>query len=198
MGNKDLLFQTADRQQGYFTTKQAEACGYSRSNIHRYLASGEWIKVCRGIYRLSFYPLTARPELVPWALWSRSKTGQVQGTWSHETALDIYGLSDVMPAKMHMTIPKRFRKNTLVPKVLVLHRADLSDTDIRTQQGYRVTTPLRTLQDIVVEGSLSEDLIVQAVKEALRRGLVSRQELTELGNPEIAVKFVRLINEYKI
>jgi len=37
---KDLLFQIADAQQGYFTSSQAEECGFARTNF-------------RGIYRLA-------------------------------------------------------------------------------------------------------------------------------------------------
>ncbi len=42
--------------------------------------------------------------------------------------------------------------------------------------GYRVTTPLRTIQD-VAENHLSEHLLQQAVGEALERGLVRRKVL---------------------
>ncbi|MBS0622974.1 MAG: type IV toxin-antitoxin system AbiEi family antitoxin domain-containing protein [Verrucomicrobia bacterium] len=52
MSRKSCLFEIADRQQGYFTTQQAVKCGYSRTNLHRYVASGEWVKEQRGIYRL--------------------------------------------------------------------------------------------------------------------------------------------------
>ena len=106
--------------------------------------------------------MTDRPELVLWSLWSRDKKGQVRGVWSHETALDIFELSDVMPSKLHMSVPKKFRKRTSIPKVLPLHYADLRDVDIQAQQGYLITTPLRTLIDIAHVGELSYDLIKQA------------------------------------
>ena len=44
MDNKHQLFEIADRQQGYFTSAQAESCGFSRTNFHRYLSNAEWIK----------------------------------------------------------------------------------------------------------------------------------------------------------
>lgn len=177
MGNKELLFELADRQQGYFTTREAEESGYHRSHFQRYIASGEWRKELRGIYRLVRYPVTDRPELVVWSLWSRDRRGNAQGVWSRETALDIYELSDVMPSKMHMTVPKHFRKGIAIPKVLVLHYADLKEEEIRHQQGYRVTTPIRTLIDIVSDRRLSDELIIQAIRDALKVGLISRHEL---------------------
>jgi predicted transcriptional regulator of viral defense system len=198
MSNKHQLFEIADRQQGYFTSTQAEQCGFSRTNFHRYLSNNEWIKEERGIYRLAHYPITNRPELVLWSLWSRNKNGLVQGVWSHETALDIYELSDVMPSKMHMTVPKKFRRRVKPPKILVLHFADLSEEDIRSQQGYRVTSPLRTLIDSVESNRLSEDLISQALHDALRKGIISREELNESNNRTALKKLLGFLNDTSI
>ena len=188
MDNKHQLFEIADRQQGYFTNAQAELCGFSRTNFHRYLSNGEWVKECRGIYRLVRYPITNRPELVLWSLWSRNKSGTAQGVWSHETALDIYELSDVMPTKMHMTVPKKFRKRAAIPAVLVLHFEDLTKEDIRFQQGYMVTSPLRTLIDIVESNRLSNDLVSQALHDALYKGVVSREEIRDSNKNPMAIK----------
>ncbi len=198
MSKKDDLFEIADRQQGYFTTKQAVECGYSRTNFHRYLASGEWIKEQRGIYRLAHYPITSHPDLILWSLWSRNLDGEVQGVWSHETALEIHELSDVMPAKMHMTVPKHFRKWAVIPKNLVLHFAELSKVEVIAQQGYLVTNPLRTIVDIAEEGKLSVDLIVQAIQDALRKGVISHKELHEKAAFKTGSKLMRILNDYKI
>jgi predicted transcriptional regulator of viral defense system len=194
MSNKNLLFQIADSQQGYFTSQQAEESGFPRSNFHRYLQSGEWIKELRGIYRLAHYPVTDRPELVLWSLWSRNRQGEVQGAWSYETALDIYELSDVMPAKMHMTVPKYYRKGTKIPQGLVLYFEDLPKSDVQTQQGYFVTTPLRTILDIVEKSHLSSDLIIQAIREGLKKGLLSYKELKDTQS----VKIMEFLDEYKL
>ena len=198
MSKKDDLFEIADRQQGYFTTQQAGKCGYSRTNFHRYLTSGEWVKEQRGIYRLAHYPITPHPHLVLWSLWSRNLNGKVQGVWSHETALEVHELSDVMPAKMHMTVPKHFRKWSTIPKNLVLHFTDLPKAEVLAQQGYLVTTPLRTIVDIAEEGKLSLDLIVQAIQDALRKGLISRKELHEIAVYKAGSKLMRILNDYKI
>jgi predicted transcriptional regulator of viral defense system len=96
------------------------------------------------------------PELVLWTLWSRDKKGAPQGVWSHQTALDIHDLSDMMPAKMHMSVPMRFRKKIETPKILCLHFADLTESSIETRQGFKVTTPLRTLFDVIDEGTVPQ------------------------------------------
>ena len=192
MRNKDHLFEIADRQQGFFITRQAEECGYSRSNFHLKIKSGEWLKEMRGIYRLAHYPITERPELVLWILWSCNRNGEPQGIWSHETALDIYELSDIMPSKMHMTVPIKFRRQSEIPRVLNLHFNDVPDSEIEKRQGYRLTKPLRTLLDIIKEGKITEDQVAMALKAALQRGLISRREL------ETEPSLMQMINKYEI
>jgi predicted transcriptional regulator of viral defense system len=196
MNNRDRLFQIANCQQGYFTCAQATQCGYSRTNFHRYIASGEWAKEQRSIYRLARYPVTSQPDpdLVMWGLWTRDMKGGIQGVWSHETALELYELSDVMSAKFHMTVPKKFRKWIEIPEHFVLRYADLSSADFKFRQGYLVTTPLKTILDVVEEGRLSKDLIVQAIGDALNRGLLYRKLMKETGNE----KLIRILNEYNL
>lgn len=197
MGNLDKLFELADSQQGFFTAKQAEAIGYKRSNFHLRLSSGEWTQEGRGIYRLGRYPVTDRPELVLWSLWSRNLKDVPQGVWSHETALDIHELSDVMPAKMHMTVPFNFRRRIETPKVLCLHYANLKPSEIEVRQGYRVTSPFKTLLDIFEIETVADNFLAQAVHQALERGLVAEEELQSLEetHPNIHLKMKRLWND---
>lgn len=182
MSNKDKIFELADSQQGFFTAKQAEQCGFTRSNFHLKLSSGEWTQEGRGIYRLARYPVTDRPELVLWSLWSRNLQDAPQGVWSHETALDIHELSDVMPAKMHMTVPQGFRRRIETPQVLCLHYANLEQSEIEGRQGCRVTTPFRTLLDVFEAETVADNFLSQALHQALERGLVTEEELLSLKN----------------
>jgi predicted transcriptional regulator of viral defense system len=186
--SKDRLFEVADCQQGYFTSQQAEKCGLHRSHFHRFLDSKEWIKEIRGIYRLSRYPIQDRHELVLWTLWSRNKQGEPQGVWSHETALDIYEITDVMPAKMHMTVPKGFRRSQAIPEVLVLHYRDLSEEDVEVMQGYRVTKPLKTLIDVANDRSISQDQLELGVHQAIKQGLISKLEIQRNEGAHILLK----------
>lgn len=195
MSKKDRLFQIADSQQGYFTNLQAEECGYARSHFGRYLLSGDWIRELRGVYRLAHYPVTDRGELVVWSLWSRSKEGIIQGVWSHETALDVYELSDNMPSKMHMTVSKSFRKRVPIPSILVLHYSNLREQEVRSQQGYLITTPLKTLVDVIEQGSLSHDLLLQALKEAWQKGLISEKDVETIGHGS---KMRKMLDEIEI
>ncbi len=120
-----------------------------------------------------------------------------QGVWSHDTALDIHELSDVMPSKMHMTVPRNFRRRIEMPKLLFLHYANLGQSEIEERQGYRVTTPYRTIIDIVEAKTIADNFIIQTVNQALKRGLVTVEELKLLRDthPNIYLKIKRLTHD---
>lgn len=171
------LYGVAEHQGGLFTARQAREAGYA-DNTHPYhVRAGNWVRERRAIYRLARFPMPSRPDLMLWQLWSHNRAGEPQGTFSHATALTLYELSDVMPRKLDMTVPPGFQRMAAIPAVLHLHRARLGVEDVETIDGVRVTTPLRTLVDVIADDALSRDLQVQAVHEAVRRGLVMRRHL---------------------
>lgn len=49
-------------------------------------------------------------------------THEPQGVYSHQTALTLHELTDVMPSRLHMTVPKTFRRGATIPKGLVICR----------------------------------------------------------------------------
>ncbi|HLE10987.1 MAG: hypothetical protein A2504_10270 [Bdellovibrionales bacterium RIFOXYD12_FULL_39_22] len=178
------LFKIADAQMGLFTTKQAEKSGIVNNNHAYYVRNGNWKKVMRGIYRLTNYPLSENEALMIWFLWSRNRKDIPQGTFSHETALMLYELSDINPHNIHMIVPRGFKRLNPIPKVIKLHRNSLSKKETKSFWGMRITTPIRTLLDVAKKGSTSPEFISQAVNEALKKGLVTRKDI--LKNPRLA------------
>ncbi len=174
------LFEVAEEQQGYFTAKQAAAAGYQLGSQAHHVKAGNWVRVERGIYRLARFPQSSEEQLVIYALWSRNLAGKTEGVYSHQTALSIHELSDVNPAKLHMTVPSAFRRSAKVPKILVLHRARLDEKDIVQRHGFAVTRPLRAIADLAVAESVSRDIIEQALREGRQRGLITEREISEL------------------
>jgi predicted transcriptional regulator of viral defense system len=173
--NARRLYQVAAAQAGYFTAAQARQAGYAYSQQHFHVSRGNWLRVDRGLFRLRDFPPGEREDLVRWSLWSRNQKGLPQAVVSHDTALTVHALSDVMPSRVHLTVPRGFRKR--VPPGCVLHMADLVPSDVQPRAGYGVTTPLRTLLD-VADSPLSQEHLDRAVRDALERGLV-RQHLLE-------------------
>ena len=174
------LFDSAEGQQGYFTAKQAADAGYQLGSQAHHVKSGNWVRVERGIYRLARFPQSNEEQLVIYHLWSRNRAGIPEGVYSHQTALSIHELSDVNPSKLHMTVPPTFRRTSITPKILVLHRACLVEKDVVQRHGFAVTRPLRAIADLAVAESVSRDIIEQALREGRQRGLITEREISEL------------------
>lgn len=182
----ERLFEIADGQAGYFTARQARDVGYDYRLQHYHRERGHWIPVGHGLFRLDRYPGGENEDLVRLSLWSRSREGEPQAVASHETALRLHGLSDLMPERVHLSVPKGFRKRP--PRGVVLHKADLADGDVEARDGFAVTTPLRTILDIARSRETSPEHLESAVREAVMRGLVRlkllREELSRLEDDE--------------
>lgn len=176
--NSEELFEIAEAQLGYFTAGQAGEAGYARSTHSYHVEAGNWVREHRGIYRLRRYPRSDDGQFVLWSLWSRDREGEPEGVYSHLTALRIKDLSDANPSRLHMTVPPGFRRNSVVPSILVLHKAKLAPDEIIRERGYSVTTPIRALVDLATSGEADRDIIEQALREGQSRGLITRKQIT--------------------
>jgi predicted transcriptional regulator of viral defense system len=181
----DALLAVAGEQQGYFTAKQAVSAGYSHQHQEYHLAAGNWTRVARGVYRMRTFPPQGREDLAVLSLLSHNRAGEPQAVVSHDSALAIHELSDINPAQVHLTVPPRFRKN--MPGGVRLHVARLQPSDWEQRDGYRVTTPLRTIVD-VAGSPLSQELLNAAIRDALDRGLIREGRLLAVDTPEGALR----------
>jgi len=160
------LYEIAAAQEGYFTATQAETAGYYPQLLHKHLRRHRIARVRRGIYRLIHFPAGDHEDLVVLWLWSEQA-----GVLSHETALALLELSDVLPAQAHMTVPLSWKVRRLrVPDTVILYYADLEKQEIRWQGSVPTTSPSRTLQDCA-EVRMAPDLLRQALEQGLQRGL---------------------------
>ena len=170
----NALFDVAQSQAGYFTTRQAADAGYS-PQLLAYLVDKKLEHVRRGIYRLVHFPSSDHEDLVVLWLWSDRA-----GVFSHETALAIHDLSDALPSQVHLTLPENWRRRRLrVPAGLVLHFAELAHQDRASFGPVPVTSPLRTLTDCI-EVYADPSLVGQAILQARHRGLITAAEATRL------------------
>ncbi len=169
------LYETAAAQEGLFTTKQAAAAGWSPQLLVHHLINGRIVRLRRGIYRLVHFPAGEHEDLVAAWLWSERA-----GVISQQSALALHGLSDVLPGQIHLTLPASWRRRRFrVPEGVVLHHGDVSPED-RTWFGpIPATRAPRTLNDCARAG-LPPDLLRQAARQALRRGLVTKPEIRDV------------------
>ena len=173
--NWDRLYELASGQEGYFTTQDGASAGFSSQLLLKHIAAGRVMRARRGVYRLVHFPAGEHEELVIAWLWSEK-----QGVFSHQTALALHGLSDVLPAKAHLMLPSSWASRRLrVPADVVLHFGDVPKR-VRTWFGaVPATVPTRALNDCA-HAKLAPDLLRQAARQALERGLVTKDQLGDV------------------
>ena len=163
------LFDIAAGQHGYFTSEQAREAGFGRDLLSYHASTGRFIRVQRGLYRIRDFPPYWREEVV--AAWLA--VGKDVAVVSHESALDLFELSDVIPNKVHLTIP-RSKRYLRPPPDVAIHttREPLQQSDVLGKDGMRVTTPTRSTVDAAESGTAMEQ-IVMAIRQAFARGLTT-------------------------
>ena len=98
-----------------------------------------------------------------------------QAVLSHESALALYGLTDLLPAEIHLTVPRTASRR--LPSVR-FHTARLHAEEITRRQGLPVTTPARTIVDLIRSG-VAEEWVRPAIHQALARGMLNETRLRE-------------------
>jgi hypothetical protein len=188
--SEETLFRIAVSQGGYFTAMQARLAGFRDSNHNFHLRSGNWIREWRGVYRLARYPLRDDAQYSLWGVWSNGRQEKPRGAYSHETALALFGLSDLQPVRLHMTVPRGYRRLGKIPEILCLHHSDFRPEECEERSGYRVMRPFRTFIDLLHGGGVSPEFFRQAVRQALERGYLTRSQFRELGQlPRVGRRF---------
>jgi predicted transcriptional regulator of viral defense system len=169
------LYEVASGQEGHFTTQQAAEAGYSPQLLRKHIQAGRMVRVRRGIYRLVHFPAGEHEDLVVIWLWSER-----QGVFSHQTALGLHGLSDVLPSKIHLSVPTTWSSRRLrVPAGVIVHHADVGKSERSWFGAVPATSPSRTLEDCSRD-KISPDLLRQAARDAVARGLVGKRDLGEV------------------
>jgi predicted transcriptional regulator of viral defense system len=171
------LHAIAATQGGYFTAKQAASAGYDYSHLTYHLKANNFERAEHGLYRIVTIPTAEHDDLIRLHLWSRDRQDVPVAVVSHASALFLHQMSDVLPRRIHLTVPPRFRK--AIPKGCILHRAVLAVKDIERREGFAVTTPMRTLLDVAADKSVSDEQIAKAVEDATAKGLVRLSKLQE-------------------
>jgi len=173
---QEQIYALAEPQHGYFTSAQAKADGLLQNTLTAMARRGVIERVSRGVYRLVNFPPSHLGQYVEAVLWPQEG---VRGVISHQSALAFHGLSDVSPAKVHMTVSPGHRVRRTLPRHLVLHRARLATQDIEVVDGIPVTTPVRAILDAHA-AHLSHALIRQAIEDGRRTGKLLARDVARL------------------
>ena len=171
----DELLPLAEQHDGLVTATQARALGIADSVLARLTQRGKLERVARGVYRIPYFLADRLSQYREAVLWARASHGPEHVALSHETALGVYGISDVNPSRVHLTVPRNARLRRRKPKWIVIHRGDLPTSDVTMHEGLPVTTVAKSVLDVMNEtGRMG--LARQAIKDARKEGYISAAE----------------------
>jgi predicted transcriptional regulator of viral defense system len=154
---------------GYVTTDQAVEAGIDPNRLIDLARRGQIERHGTALYRVPLIPPTPLDPYREATLWPRGAEAVI----SHETALDLYGLGDVNPAKIHITVPRTHRPRRHVPVQYRLHRENLRDDEVALYEGVPIVTAAKAIRQT---HRLGPALLRQAIEESGRRGLISSAE----------------------
>lgn len=166
------LADLAATQWGLVTTSQAQAAGVSRTHLNRLAAAGVLVRPAHGVYAMR---TSAGDDLLglrcAWLTLDPSRLAADRladaaqgGVVSHESAAHLYGYGDLLADLHEFTVPAR--KQTRRTEVR-LHRGELADGDVTVHRGLPVTTPGRTVVDLLTthhDGEHVADVLAAAVR----------------------------------
>ena len=175
----DELYALAEERDGLLTSKEARARGIQDSVLIRLAQRGRLERMTRGVYRIAHYPADRLAQYREAVLWAQASQGPERIALSHETALLLYGVSDVNPSRVHLTVPKSARLRREHPEWIVIHRADLTPREISQHEGMPVTTVGRSVMD-VLSTTHKTNIARQAITDALRKGLLNTAQAGNL------------------
>lgn len=182
-----VLAEVSESQWGMVTSAQANARGVSHMNLTRLTESGDLIRLSHGVYRDAGAPggefdelrsawLASDPARLAWDR-LREKPGKVVVTG--ESAAALHGIGTLRAMRSEFTTPSR--KQTQRADVRYRTRTLTSD-DVTVREGLPVTTPERTIADLV-EQRTQLDHVGDALRDAARKSRLDTDRLAELLGP---------------
>jgi predicted transcriptional regulator of viral defense system len=137
MPDYNQLYNIVEEQGGYFTAAQARDVGFSWERLSNSVKTGKFQRAAPGVYRLVQFPASAHEDLiVAWLV-----TGP-NSTISHESALAFYELSDVLPAEVHVIVPRTASRRRVNIRQ---HTNQLAPDEVTRRGGLQVTSVVRTI-----------------------------------------------------
>lgn len=163
---------TPRRQHGFVTAQQATETGIDKHALQMLLHRGTLERAAYGVYRVPQYPVGEHDNLMLAVLWTRVP----EAAMSHETALDAYGISDVNPDRIHVTVGKQQRRFRRAGGAdYVLHYEDLDPKQIGWWQEIPTVTPAMAIQQCIAIGTPTY-LLRQAIDRDQAQGYLKAAE----------------------
>ena len=178
--NRDRLFEIAMRQEGYFTASQAKDSGYKTNNHSRLVASGQWVRLSRGVFRLAGFSPSPHEDLVLVSFWSRSMGGsEPRCIFSHETALALRNLGDFNPANINIVMPDNIaiRAMSRPPGNVRIIQETVPEDHWEVRGPINVACALWAVLQILARGDGDPELLISALLEGIEKGIVTLESI---------------------
>lgn len=184
------LARLASERNGVFTASAARKIGLSSSSLAYYARTGAIERLGHGVYGLTDFPSSPNEALIA----AVAAIGP-EAVISHESALKLYGVSDVMPSRLHFTIPRNRRYVIAPADDIEIHTTTraFAPGDLVQHEGFRATSLARSIVDSA-RASTAPEQIIMAVRESLRRGLLTKRDLAR-ATRNASYRVRRLIEE---
>lgn len=173
---RDELWELAVSQHGYFSAKQAESLGISNKALIMLARRGTVDRVAFGTYRFPKYPYTTGDRQMLAVLWTRAP----EAALSHETALDVYGISDINPSKYHITVAKGRRLRRADSTPYLIHHENLEPEQLGWWEEVPVVKPAKAIAQCIDYGTPTY-LLRQALERGFEQGRITLNQKRELG-----------------
>lgn len=170
------LAEVANEQYGFLTPEDARELDIDPINLVRMFQRGHLERRATGVYRMRLTPPSPLDAYMEATLWPGRG---VRGVVSGETALELYELSDVNPARIEITVPLAHRIRRVVPAAYRIHHEDLPESDVTSFEGIPIVTPARAIQQAHAS-HVGPALVSQAIDQGERTGRLTRREAAEL------------------
>lgn len=174
---RDELWDIATAQHGFVTAQQATEIRIDKHALQMLVHRGTLERAAHGVYRFPQYPVGEHDNLMLAVLWTRVP----EAALSHETALDVYGISDVNPHRIHLTVGKQRRFRRTGGDGYVVHYEDLAPRQVGWWQEIPTVTPATAIAQCLTYGTPTY-LLRQAIERGHAQGHLKATEHDELAN----------------
>lgn len=173
---RDVLRELAETQNGLVTRRQAlDDLGVAAGAVDNLVARGRLEKVAHGIYRYPHLPGVEEEQFQVALL----RTGDPEAALSHETALALHEISDVNPARYHVTVPVARRIRRADNDRYVVHVQPLAPPQVTWWHLMRIVTATTAIEQCITYGTPTY-LLRQAIERGARTGAVRHDDVARL------------------
>ncbi len=173
---RDELWEIAAIQHGYVTAQQALNQGTDRAALDKLVHRGTLERAAFGVYRFPKYPVTGADQYMLAVLWTRAP----EAALSHESALAVYEISDILPDRYHITVGKDRRLRRENERGYEVHYEDLTPRQIGWWEEVPTVKPATAIAQCIDYGTPTY-LLRQALDRGFRQGRINIDQQLELA-----------------